>query len=425
MIVISSARTAKEALKHNDLAFSGWYISSSTIKLSYNNLDIMSSPYTEYWRDMRKMIVLGLFTHQQVNLFRPVREDEVSRMIKEITDQSDKLVNLSEFAKSFSSSIVCRIAFGIRYDEEWSEKTRFDKLLAELQALSLAVYIGDHYPLLGWIDRLLGKTSQLDRVFKDMDSFYQGLIDEHLSPNRPQSMKGDFLDIMIQLREQQRSPNSVRIDWDNIKALLMNVFIGGIDTTAATITWAMTALIKKPGVLKKVQGEIRGFIGKKGRVDEDDIEKLPYLKAVVKEILRLYPPVPLTLRMTTKKCIVEGYDIEPETLVLVNFWDIGRDPEFWENPYELLPERFLNSSIDFKGQDFGLIPFGTGRRICPGIALGIVEVEVALANLVYAFDWELPNGVTEHDIDMDGLPGVTVHKKNDLLPPVHISWHIC
>ncbi|KAL0414118.1 UNVERIFIED_CONTAM: cytochrome [Sesamum radiatum] len=416
VIVISSARVAKEALKHNDLAFSSRPSFICTRKLSYNNRDIADSPYTEYWREMRKIVVLRLFTLKQVNSFRSVREDEVARMIKEISRRANahQPVNINETALSLSSSMISRFALGKRYDEEeGSEKRRFDRLLEQLQELTLQIFIGDYFPWLGWIDELCGRVSRLEKGFKDLDSFYEELIEEHLSPSRPESMNGDILDLLIQLREDRSSP--VQIGWDHIKGVLMNVFVAGTETSAATITWAMTALIKKPEVLKKVQQEIRTQVEKKGSVDEDDIHKLPYFKAVVKETLRLYPPAPLSLpRLTTKACVVDGYQVEPDSIVYVNVWAIGRDPDFWENPDKFLPERFLNSNLDFKGQDFGFLPFGSGRRVCPGMALGIAEVEVALANLLYSFDWELPAGMMEDDVDMDSSSGIVTHKKNPL-----------
>lgn len=155
-------------------------------------------------------------------------------------------------------------------------------------------------------------------------------------------------------------------------------------------------------------------MGKKGFVGEDDIEKLPYLKAVVKETLRLYPAVPLIPKPVTEACIIDGYEIEAKTFVLVNMWAIGRDPELWENADEFLPERFLNTSLDFKGQQFEYIPFGSGRRICPGASLAIANMEVALANLVYFFNWETPHGNREKDIDTDTSVGLVLHKKNPL-----------
>lgn len=160
---------------------------------------------------------------------------------------------------------------------------------------------------------------------------------------------------------------------------------------------------------------MRILIGKKDFVDEDDVQKLPYLKAIVKETMRLHPASPLLVpRETIEKCVIDGYEIPAKTLVFVNAWAIGRDPEFWENPEEFLPERFIGSSIDFKGQDYQFIPFGAGRRICPGLYLGAAMVELALANLLYSFNWETPPGMKGEDIDTLVKPGVTMHKKNAL-----------
>ncbi|MCD7472193.1 hypothetical protein HAX54_013201 [Datura stramonium] len=171
------------------------------------------------------------------------------------------------------------------------------------------------------------------------------------------------------------------------------MLVGGTETSAATVIWAMTALIANPNTMKKVQAEIRESVGKKSIVNEDDIQNLPYLKAVIKEIFRLYPPVPLSLvRETIQNSILEGYEIKPKTVTHVNSWPIGRDPKYWKNPEEFISERFLNSDINFKDQNFELIPFGAGRRACPAIAVGVATVELVLSNLLYAFDWELPLG---------------------------------
>jgi len=174
----------------------------------------------------------------------------------------------------------------------------------------------------------------------------------------------------------------------------------------------MTGLMKNPRAMKKAQEEIRSL--KKEFIDEDDIQKLVYFKAVIKETLRFYAPAPLAPRETSKGFILNGYKIEPKTSVFVNIWAIHRDPETWKDPDEFYPERFLNNDIDFKGQDFELIPFGAGRRICPGIPLGIATVEMITANLLNSFDWEMPEGMTKDDIDTEGLPGLARHKKNHL-----------
>ncbi|XP_076892143.1 cytochrome P450 71A1-like [Bidens hawaiensis] len=172
----------------------------------------------------------------------------------------------------------------------------------------------------------------------------------------------------------------------------------------------MTLLMKNPDSLKKLQQEVRDAVGNKGKVDEDDLYKLDYLKAVVKEALRLYPVLPLLApRESRDRCVLAGYEIPKKTLVFVNAWAVGRDPKCWEQPEEFEPERFMHSSVDYKGTDFELIPFGSGRRGCPGMLLGATTVELALSNLVYSFDWELPEGTK--DIDTSKTAGTVIHKK--------------
>jgi len=180
------------------------------------------------------------------------------------------------------------------------------------------------------------------------------------------------------------------------------------------MNWAMTFLMKNPKAMRKAQEEVRNLFGNKGFVHEDDVQQLPYLKAVVKETMRLQPTAPLLIpRETTKECCVGGYEIPAKTLVYVSAWAVGRDPEAWENPYEFNPDRFLGSSIDLKGNDFELIPFGAGRRICPGIFIALATVELSLANLLHKFDWEMPSGVEDIDMD-DVLPGLVPHMRDAL-----------
>ncbi|XP_059299821.1 6,7,8-trihydroxycoumarin synthase-like [Lycium ferocissimum] len=415
MVVVSSAKLAKEVMKKQDLAFCSRPSTLSLQKLSYNGHDIGFAPYNDYWREMRKVFVIHLFSLKKVRSFSPIREDEVSRMIKKIAQQAttSQITNLSNTVITLTSTIICRIAFGIRYDEAAHEKRRFDEILTEAEAMLASFFVSDFFPSLSWIDKLTGLTDRLDKNFKDLDEFYEELIEQHLNPNRPKSMDGDILDLLLQLKKEKST--QVVLTLDDIKALDMNVIVAGSDTSAATVVWAMTALMKNPKAMKKVQAEIRKLVGKKGIVNEDDIQNMPYLKAVIKETLRLYPPTPLLLpRQSIEKSTLEGYEIQPGTIIHVNSWAIARDPEIWENPEEFVPERFLNNKIDFKGQDFDLIPFGAGRRGCPGITLGVAIVELALSNLLFAFDWELPCGMKKEEIDTNVKPGIVMHKKIDL-----------
>ena len=201
-----------------------------------------------------------------------------------------------------------------------------------------------------------------------------------------------------------------------------DLFLAGVDTGAITVSWAMTELARNPRIMKKAQVEVRNSIGKKGKVTEGDVDQLHYLKMVVKETLRLHPPVPLLLpRETMSHFEINGYHIYPKTQVQVNVWAIGRDPNLWKNPEEFLPERFMDNSVDFRGQHFELLPFGAGRRICPGMYMVIATVELALANLLYRFNWNLPNGMREADINMEEAAGLTVRKKFalNLVPILH------
>jgi cytochrome P450 len=194
-----------------------------------------------------------------------------------------------------------------------------------------------------------------------------------------------------------------------------DIFAAGSETSATTLNWAMSEMIKNPRVMKKAQAEVREVFNRKGRVDETGIDEMKYLKLVVKETLRLHPPAPLLLpRECREKCEINGYEIPVKTKVIVNAWAIGRDPRYWNEAESFDPERFLDSSIGYKGANFEFIPFGAGRRICPGMAFGLVSVEVPLALLLYHFDWKLPNGMKHQDLDMTEFSGVTVRTKYDL-----------
>ncbi|KAL8240043.1 hypothetical protein R6Q59_013398 [Mikania micrantha] len=451
IVVISSASLAKEVMKTQDLSFCDR--PSSVIgqqKLSYGGLDIAFSPYNEHWREMRKIFVLHLFSPKRVQSYRRIREDEISSMLKTIRDSalSNEVVNLSELMKNVTNNVTMRVSFGDRY-QDLCEKTKVYQLLDELQPHFVDLLVSDVWPGLpfaGLVDRLTGKMNRLEKCFQDFDSFYQQLIDEHLMINNQKHKayhedEDNFIDVLLQLGKDK----VFSCTHDHIKAMLMpsalagltfhsltvsmfdvkNVLVGGTDTSAASVVWAMASMVKNPEAMKKAQEEVRNVIGKNGKLDEDDhLPKLTYLKAVIKETLRLYPPAPLLMpRETRKDVVLQGYNIKQKTFVYVNAWAIGRDPKSWDNPEEFLPERFLDGScdIDFKGNDFELIPFGSGRRICPGMSAGVLMMEVLLANLLYLFDWGLPNGVTKEDIDFDAKPGITMHKRNELCMLAHVN----
>ncbi|RDX62473.1 Cytochrome P450 71A8, partial [Mucuna pruriens] len=195
---------------------------------------------------------------------------------------------------------------------------------------------------------------------------------------------------------------------------MYDMFSAGTDTTSTVLEWAMTELLRHPIAMKKLQDEGRSVAGDRKHITEEDLVHMQFLKAVVKETLRLHPPLPLLIPQQSMENIkLKGYHIEAGTRVIVNAWAIARDPKYWDQPEEFKPERFLNSSIDVKGNDFQLIPFGAGRRGCPGIMFAIVVNELVLANLIHQFHWSLPGG--DNTLDMSEKFGLSIYRKNPLL----------
>ncbi|KAH9652230.1 hypothetical protein KPL70_027011 [Citrus sinensis] len=208
-----------------------------------------------------------------------------------------------------------------------------------------------------------------------------------------------------------------------IKAVILDIFTAGSETSATTIDWAMCEMMKNPKLMKKAQMEVREVFNRKGKVDESGIEEMKFLKLVIRETLRLHPPVPMLLpRECREKCEINGFEIPTKATLIVNAWAIGRDPEYWTEPESFIPERFLDSFIDYKGTNFEYIPFGAGRWICPGITFGMANVELPLAMLLYHFDWKLPNGKKPEDMNMSEAFGVAIRRKDDLCM-IPIPYH--
>ena len=189
-----------------------------------------------------------------------------------------------------------------------------------------------------------------------------------------------------------------------------------MDTSATTVGWAMSELIRHPHIMKKMQDELEKVVGLNRLVEESDLKNLEYSEMVVKEILRLHPPAPLLVpHESVEDCTVDDFHIPKKSRIIVNAWAIGRDPSAWIDPEKFIPDRFIGSQVDVKGKNFQLIPFGAGRRSCPGMQLGLIMVNLLLAQLVHCFDWELPNGMTPSELDMTEKFGLTCPRARDLM----------
>ncbi|PPD71302.1 hypothetical protein GOBAR_DD31819 [Gossypium barbadense] len=377
-VVVSSADIVREIVKNHDIVFSNRPRTTAVDILFYGCKDMAFAPYGEYWRQVKKISVVELFSHRRVHSFQFVRDEEVELLINKIRSASLKgqSINLSEMLTSVFSNIVSRCVLSHKSEDE-DGCSKFGKLAKRLMILFTSFCIGDMFPYLRWLDVVTGYIPSLKAVNEEFDAFFDQVLQEHraLESDDQVSDRKDFVSIIMQL--QKDGMYEMDLTQDNIKAILLDMFVGGTDTSTTTTEWMMAELLKHPNAMKKVQEEVKNVVGNKSKVDMEDISKMEYLKCVIKETLRLHP----------------------------------RDPKWWEKPEEFIPERFENSSIDFKGQDFQLIPFGFGRKGCPGMPFGVASVEYVMANLLYWFDWKLPAGQNANNLDMTELYGLTVNKK--------------
>ena len=198
--------------------------------------------------------------------------------------------------------------------------------------------------------------------------------------------------------------------------MFQDIFSAGSEASAATIEWAISEMIRNPQIMKRAQDEVRNHFDNKGNVDESRLHELKYLHAIIKETLRLQPSVPLLLpRECAEQCDINGFQVPAKARIIVNAWAIGRDSNYWSEAEKFNPSRFLDSKIDFKGDDYEYIPFGAGRRICPGISFSQASIELTLAQLLFHFDWKLPGDLKQEELNMAARFGVTMRRKNDLL----------
>lgn len=421
VFIVQSADVAMEIMKTNDLMFADKPTSRITDKLFFGSKDISVAPYGEYWRKMKSMCILQLLNAKRVQSFHSIREEETALLMERIKSfsLSGFPVNLSELFLSLTNDVICRSAFGRKYTDGKFGK-RFPMLLKELLQLLGGVHIGEFIPYLAWIDRFSGFDAKVDRVAKEFDDFLEIAIQEHMNTGQEKGdavLEGEknrecFVDILLKIYKD--IVTGVNIDRDNIKGIILDILAGGTDTASATLEWAMTELLRHPTVLKKLQKEVREILEGKRDITDNDLEKMHYLKAVIKETLRYHVPVPFLARVARDNLKIRGYDISSGTMVIINAWTIGRDPASWNDPEKFMPERFLNTSVDFRGQDFRLIPFGAGRRGCPGITFAMASVELVLVNLMQKFTWDLPDGKKGEELDIVEHPGVTIHRKNPL-----------
>jgi len=358
----------------------------------------------------KTMILLG-YIYMQVRL--------VMAKIREAAAASTA-VDIGEVMNTFTNDIISRAVSGKFFRVEGRNKL-FRELINTSSVLLGGFNLEDYFPILARSLDFLTRWFLRNRVHdahERWDELLEKIISDH---ERRKSMhcrhdqESDFTDVLLSVQQEYG------ITKDHIKAILMDMFGAGTDTTSSVLEFAMAELMRNPWVMTKLQDDVRRHVPEGHEtVEEENLASMVYLRAVVKETLRLHPPSPLLLpHLSMADCVVDGYTIPSGIRVIVNAWAISRDPESWEEPEEFMPERFMDggsaAAIDFKGNDFQFVPFGAGRRICPGLNFGFATVEIMLANLVYCFDWQLPNSMEAKDIDLTEVFGATVRPKEKLI----------
>ncbi|WCJ41989.1 cytochrome P450 family 71 subfamily B polypeptide 35 [Euphorbia peplus] len=420
-IVISSPETAKEVMKTHDITFAQRPFLLATRVVTYNYSDIAFAPYGDYWRQIRKICTVELLTVKRVGSFRPVREEQVSKLIRAISSSAESPINFSTMVNSSIYSIVSRTAFGKIWEGEEIFISSVKKLIEAAGGFGLA----ELYPSIKLLQMLGGTKTRLERHHTKIDKIIQSIIHEHRARKATQSNLAidneDFVDVLLNLQDQ--GDLQVPLTDDNIKAIILDMFGAGTETSSTAIDWTMSELMKNPEAMEKAQEEVRRIFGTQGNVDESRLDELNYLKLVIKEAVRLHPPAPLLLpRECREKCSIHGHEIPVKSKVIVNAWAMGRDPNYWEEADKFYPERFIDSSIDYKGTNFEYLPFGAGRRMCPGLTYGMMNVEFPLAQLLFHFDWKLPTGITPENFSMHETFGAVLKRKNDL-QLIPIQYH--
>ncbi|KAL6987735.1 hypothetical protein U1Q18_013483 [Sarracenia purpurea var. burkii] len=413
MAVASTPDAARAFLKTLDLNFSNRPPNAGATHMAYDSQDMVFAKYGPRWKLLRKLSNLHMLGGKALEGWAQVRAVELGHMLRAMYQSScgQEPVVVSEMLTYAMANMIGQVILSRRvFESKGLESNEFKDMVVELMTTAGYFNIGDFIPAISWMD-LQRIERGMKRLHSKFDILLTKMLKEHQESAHRRSAQPDFLDILMANRQySDGEPLSIT----NIKALLLNLFTAGTDTSSSIVEWSLAEMLKNPNILKKAQTEMDEVIGRQRRLLESDLPKLPYLQAICKETFRKHPSTPLNLpRIAGQACQVNGHYIPKNTRLSVNIWAIGRDPDVWENPLDFEPERFLagkNAKLDPRGNDFELIPFGAGRRICAGTRMGIVLVEYILGTLLHSFDWELPDGVSGSELNMDESFGLALQK---------------
>ncbi|XP_027087689.1 dimethylnonatriene synthase-like [Coffea arabica] len=420
VVVASSPEMAKEFLQTHDNIFASRPATAAAKYTSYNCSGMLWAPYGPHWRQARKIYLTQIFSPKQLDFFESTRIEERRAFISRLYAQSGKPVVMRDHLMRLSLSTASQMVLSNKYfaqsegDGSLVTFEEFQEMIDTWFLLGGVFNIGDWIP---WLDRfdLQGYVKQMKELYKKFDKFHNHVLDDHQARRKTEKdfIPKDMVDILLQYAEDPDL--QVKLTRDQIKGLIQDLLVGGTDTSASTVEWAMNELLKHPHLIEKATEELDRVIGRDKWVEEAVLSKLPFLGAIIKETFRLHPLATLLPpHYALEDCTVAGYHIAKGTTVFINTWSMGRNSKYWDSPEEFIPERFLGKDIDIKGHDFELLPFGSGRRMCPGYVLALKLVGTMLTNLLHGFNWKLPHGMKPEEICMEEHYGLSIHPRISL-----------
>uniref|UniRef100_A0ACD5UXL7 Uncharacterized protein n=1 Tax=Avena sativa TaxID=4498 RepID=A0ACD5UXL7_AVESA len=382
-IVVSSAEAVREIYKGNEALFSERLSSPGIDELSRHGQGIIFAPYGNHWRLLRRILVTELLSARRVEAFRGIREEAAARLVSSVQASGGGLVNINELLDEFMTDSAVRAIFGDRLPE----RAAYMKIVKQGVNLSSLFDLRDLFPS-SWLVRLLPRSgSKAERHRREMFRLMDDILKTHQERRAliDENDEQDMVDVLLKV--QKEGAMGVSLTNGVIRAVLIDVLGAALDTTSVALQWAMAELMANPRVMQRVQSETRSVVTGQAIVQESALKDMHYLKAVIRETLRLHPPASFFTRLCLQDCKINGYDVPRGVTVITNVWAISRDPNYWDDPDKFKPERFEGEGVvDFGGLDFEFTPFGVGRRICPGIGFAHANIEMALASLLYHFD---------------------------------------
>ncbi|KAI5396715.1 hypothetical protein KIW84_062804 [Lathyrus oleraceus] len=391
-LVTSSPEIAKEFLKTNEIYFSNRFRSVVVHYLSYGSKGFLFAPYGEYWKFMKKMCMSKLLGRRTLDQFLPLRQQETLRFPRLLQRKGEAgvAVDIGGELLTLTNSTISRMAMRKICCENDINVEEIRKMVRDVSELGGKFNVSDYIWFCKNLD-LQGMNKRLKGIMERFDRMMEKVIREHQDERKKRKEKGedehvrDLLDILLEVHENEKS--EIKLSMENVKAFILDIFMAGTDTSVITIEWAIVELINNPD--------------------------LPYLQAIVKETLRIHP-APIIVRQTSESCVVYGYEVLAETILFLNLWSMGRDSKLWESPLEFKPERFMSEDVKFdvRGQNLEFMPFGTGRRACPGTSLALQVVPTNLAAMIQCFEWKVDG---DGKVNMEEKPGMTLPRAHPLM----------